>query len=230
MIDFGSDVDVIVKRSRRKSVAIHVENQTVEIRAPHTTASWFIYDFLDEKKSWILKKLKEQKQKSSEILCIKHGQALSFLGTEITLNMVTAKTNRASLKNAILTLSVSDDEQATKVKLMDRWLLRQAQKELPDLIMLLAKELQLKHKISQIKFRKTKTKWGHCTHAGVIQLNPLIMLAPEFVLHYLIVHELCHLVHQNHSKDYWNMVSSVLPSYKEAELWLKQKGHQIWYC
>lgn len=229
MIDFGSDVDVIVKRSKRKSVAIHVENQTVEIRAPHTTASWFIYDFLDEKKSWILNKLKEQKQKNSEVICIKHGQVLSFLGTEITLNTVTAKTNRASLKNSILTLSVSDGEQATKVKLMDRWLLRQAKEELPDLIMLLAKELQLEHKISQIKFRKTKTKWGHCTHDGIIQLNPLIMLAPEFVLHYLIVHELCHLVHQNHSKDYWNMVKSVLPSYKEAELWLKQKGHQIWY-
>lgn len=223
------DISFDIKRSRRKTVAIHVNNNQVEIRAPYATPKNFIDDFVNEKRQWIINKLLEQEQKKSEVLIIDDGMTIPFMGFELVIEIQQAKRNSAKLAENILTLKVSSEAPENKTKAMDRWLIRQAKKEIPELVELFAKEMNLWHKVSEIKFRKTKSKWGHCTANGVLQFNPLILLAPEFVMNYLIVHELCHLVHQNHSKAYWQLVTQFDPNYQESEKWLKENGHKLWY-
>jgi predicted metal-dependent hydrolase len=92
-----------------------------------------------------------------------------------------------------------------------------------------AKYLGLDRKILDIKFRKTKTKWGHCTSQGVLQFNWLIMLAPLGVIDYMIAHEVCHLRYMNHSRKFWQMVESICPKSSEYALWLKQNEHRLWF-
>ncbi|MFB1001890.1 MAG: M48 family metallopeptidase, partial [Pseudomonadales bacterium] len=79
----------------------------------------------------------------------------------------------------------------------------------------------------KISYRRTTSKWGHCTSEGNIQYNPLLMLAPQFVVDYIIAHEVCHLRHANHSKQFWNLVDGVYPQRNHAENWLKQHGHRL---
>lgn len=232
MIDhsiLSEDINFEIKRSRRKTVAIHVINNQVEIRAPYSTPKSFIDEFIVEKRQWIIEKLIEQEQKQSEVLIIDNGAKIPFMGFELVIEIQQAKRNSAKLSENILALKVSEETSENKIKTMDRWLIRQAKQEIPELVELFAKEMNLWHKVSDIKFRKTKSKWGHCTINGVLQFNPLILLAPEFVMNYLIVHELCHLVHQNHSKNYWQLVSQFDPNYQESEKWLKENGHKLWY-
>lgn len=81
--------------------------------------------------------------------------------------------------------------------------------------------------LSEVKFRTTKSKWGHCTSEGVIQLNPSLLMAPRWVCDYVIVHELCHLRHRNHSKAFWGLVERFFPEWKAAEQWLDERGHQL---
>ncbi len=79
----------------------------------------------------------------------------------------------------------------------------------------------------KITIRDQKTRWGSCSSNGTLSFSFRLMLAPPRVLDYVIVHELCHLTHMNHSKEFWNMVENILPDYKEHRKWLKENGHTL---
>lgn len=80
---------------------------------------------------------------------------------------------------------------------------------------------------NKITIRDQKSRWGSCSSNGTLSFNYRLMLAPPRVLDYVVVHELCHLTHMNHSADFWNMVASILPDYKEYRKWLKENGHTL---
>lgn len=86
---------------------------------------------------------------------------------------------------------------------------------------------QIKREVSDIRFRRTKTKWGHCTSRGVIQYNWLIMMAPRDIIDYLIAHEVSHLAHPNHSARFWQQVARLAPNYLQERAWLRENGHKL---
>lgn len=76
----------------------------------------------------------------------------------------------------------------------------------------------------RITIRNQKTRWGSCSEAGNLNFNCLLMLLSEEVREYLIVHELCHRIHMDHSTAFWNEVAKYCPNYKELEKELKVQG------
>ena len=116
----------------------------------------------------------------------------------------------------------------TAARILQRWLLTQARLLLPGRTQALANYLQVGTRLKEVVFRKTKTKWGHCTSSGRIQFNWLIMMAPDAVIDYMIAHEVSHLLHMNHSKRFWNLVESVCPDYRTYVKWLKKHEHRLW--
>lgn len=80
---------------------------------------------------------------------------------------------------------------------------------------------------TSITVRDQKTRWGSCSSRGTLSFNYRLIFAPPEVLDYVVVHELCHLTHMNHSKDFWNMVGSVMPEYKTYKSWLREHGHEL---
>lgn len=80
---------------------------------------------------------------------------------------------------------------------------------------------------TRITIRDQKTRWGSRSSSGTLSFNYRLLYAPPKVLDYVVVHELCHITHMNHSKDFWNMVASILPDYKEAKQWLKEHGQEL---
>lgn len=79
----------------------------------------------------------------------------------------------------------------------------------------------------RITIRCQKTKWGSCSGKGNLNFNCLMMLMPDDVIDYLVVHELCHRKEMNHSQRFWAEVEKVLPDYKNQEKWLKENGGKI---
>ena len=88
-------------------------------------------------------------------------------------------------------------------------------------------EKQFQKEILKVNLRNNQSNWGSCSTNKTISISSRLLLAPPFVLDYIIVHELSHLVHHNHSAKYWALVEKVLPDYMIAEDWLKKNGESI---
>lgn len=80
---------------------------------------------------------------------------------------------------------------------------------------------------TSVTVRDQKTRWGSCSSRGTLSFNYRLIFAPSAVLDYVVVHELCHLTHMNHSKEFWNMVGSVMPDYKVYRRWLRDHGQEL---
>lgn len=80
---------------------------------------------------------------------------------------------------------------------------------------------------TSVTIRDQKTRWGSCSSLGTLSFNYRLIFAPPEILDYVVVHELCHLTHMNHSKDFWNMVGSILPDYKARRQWLREHGQEL---
>ncbi|MGN0279692.1 MAG: M48 family metallopeptidase [Lachnospiraceae bacterium] len=80
---------------------------------------------------------------------------------------------------------------------------------------------------NRITIRDQKTRWGSCSARGTLSFNWRLMLAPPAILDYVVVHELCHLTHMDHSPAFWQAVGKVYPDYRTARKWLKDHGQEL---
>ena len=81
----------------------------------------------------------------------------------------------------------------------------------------------------RITIRNQKTRWGSCSSKHNLNFNCLLLRAPDAILDYVVVHELCHIRHMDHSKEFWNEVEGILPDYKKRRKWLKDYGERLYY-
>ena len=79
----------------------------------------------------------------------------------------------------------------------------------------------------RITIRHQKTRWGSCSSRGTLSFNYRLIYGPAGPLDYVVVHELCHLTHMNHSKDFWNMVERIMPDYRIYKQWLREHGQEL---
>ena len=80
---------------------------------------------------------------------------------------------------------------------------------------------------NKITIKNLVSRWGSCSTKGNLNFNCLLMLTPDYVIDYIVVHELCHLREMNHSEKFWAGVEKIMPDYQRAELWLKQNGGNL---
>lgn len=79
----------------------------------------------------------------------------------------------------------------------------------------------------RITIRAQQTRWGSCSSQGNLNFNCLLMMAPEYVRDYVVIHELCHRVHMDHSPAFWATVERHCPGYRTAKQWLKDHGNEL---
>lgn len=104
-------------------------------------------------------------------------------------------------------------------------LTHQAQFVIPDKVAHYAKLVGVTY--GNITIRHQRTRWGSCSAKGNLNFNCLLMLVPEKVLDYVIVHELCHRKEMNHSRQFWALVARVIPDWQEHRRWLRQYGNAL---
>ena len=81
--------------------------------------------------------------------------------------------------------------------------------------------------VNQVRIKEQRTLWGSCSSRNNINLNFLLIMAPLKVIDYVIIHELVHTTHKNHSANFWSAVEEIMPNYKEAKHWLKENGYRL---
>ena len=214
-----------VKRGKRRSIAIHVIDGMVEVRAPRFVSNSEIDSWVNEKADWIHNQLSRQATLQREKPDISHGGNFLFLGEDREIEFAHGKPAILEKENKII---ITHYGNTNTLKLLENWLKQEAQLYLTERVNEVAVNLQATDNITKIQFRKTKSKWGHCTSHGVLQFNWLIIMAPPDLIDYLIIHEISHLSHMNHSTEFWQLVEKSCPDYKTHKQWLNNNGHRLW--
>ena len=106
-----------------------------------------------------------------------------------------------------------------------RELAKQAAEVLPERVQHFAKIMGVT--VGRITIRSQRTRWGSCSAKGNLNFNCLLMLCPEEVRDYVVIHELCHRKHLNHSADFWAEVERYCPNYRIHRKWLKDNGASL---
>jgi predicted metal-dependent hydrolase len=224
---FWQERPIKLTYSQRKTMALHVKDSQIEIRAPWRTPHHFVQDFLATKTLWLEKTLAQQELQLRQQVDYRQASQIPFMGFNVQL--IRAEAVRASwqLDEAGLRCNVPSTSDNALLPLLNDFYQQQAKFWLVKKTHHMADQLGLRARLADIGLRKTKTKWGHCTNRGRIQYNWQIMMAPESVIDYLVAHEVCHLEHLNHYSAFWQLVHRAHPNYVQDRRWLSDNGHRL---
>jgi len=194
------DYDVI--RSRRRTLAIEIDrNGHITVRAPFNVANYKIREFMEEKEDWIERSLKKMEERRNRRFEGDYGEEGNNGPETIT------------------------DELPPLTESELKSLAEQAKIKIPARVEHFAKIIGVTY--GRITIRTQKTRWGSCSSKGNLNFNCLLLRAPDEVLDYVVVHELCHRLEMNHSKNFWVQVERVCPEYKKRRKWLKDHGDEL---
>lgn len=210
-------------RSQRKSLTVQIKNAQIIVRAPKTLSQSRIEQFIIEKQAWIISKQDEQKEKAAEQPCLSHNSQLLYLGKPYTVML---SPNNKSLQLTENQLLLPANKQQNQ-QLVENWLKQQAQNHIVQRCQHWASIMEVEGLIKAIRLSKTRSQWGRCSHDGRLQFNYLLMMAPEAVIDYVVIHELSHLHYMNHSPAFWQRVQLFCPEFQQHKHWLKQHGHKL---
>lgn len=214
-------------RSRRRTIAIHVHDDRVDVRAPMRAAQRDIDAFVKQKTPWILKKLAELRERQIEAFRVDDGCAIDVMGETLIVRWHSAVRGEVQRDGDALWIRGRALDSDRARRLFTRWLADEAAKYLLPRAEKRVAQMGLTHKLGGFTLRYTRSLWGRCSTSGNILFNPLILLAPLVVMDYLVVHEASHLRHMNHSREFWALVASHCPDWQHSRHWLKEHGHRL---
>ena len=179
-LEFGDVRYVYNKRARNLSIRINQQGE-IRVTIPRYVSQRRAESFLMTKKGWIITKLSEINQLADSGQKLQEGDVLNVRGKSIPIVL---QKDQKSVEDAIW-----------------RILKKEAHAYLPHRV----EELASKHdfEITGVKIRKMKSRWGSCTMKNSINLNSWLMMLPDHLVDYVILHELVHIRHRDHSKKFW---------------------------
>jgi len=230
MHDFEYEV---IRRPRRKTVGICVKpDQTVQVAIPKRFPLAKVDALVRGKADWIRRKLYQYKDIQAQYQPKQYvsGETFTSLGHDYCLKVVEGAETPVNLCQKTLQVGVphgfSPEQRALSVtKALETWFREQAQRHLGERTAWHAAQMQVAP--ASVGIKSYRSRWGSCHVDGRIYFNWRIIMAPPSIVDYVVVHELCHLTHHNHSPDYWHRVESIMPEYRDARRWLKQHGHRL---
>jgi len=218
-----------IRRSpRRRKLTITVErDRRVVVHAPEGLPDSNIRQVVEGKRSWIYEKIGHgQKYKSlphppgKEMVS---GESVLYLGRQYRVEMVT--TERAEIQFAHQRFFIPKEQGNDRATALRVWYIGRAKEKVVPRVRMHARALGVD--IAEIKIVDNRYRWGSCTMKNNINLNWRLMKAPMFVIDYITVHELTHLIEANHTPRFWNIVRTQAPTMEKAKAWLKENGQLL---
>jgi predicted metal-dependent hydrolase len=216
---------------KRKTLVIQMEPlEKILVLSPIGLSEDYIIEKVLSKGEWILKKLAAFKD--TGLLNLKKqfvtGELFLFLGKDhklqVLLNRNIVRPKVELVQNNIFIFSPLKEREILK-EALQKWMKKEANKIIPRKVDYFKKILMAEP--AQIKIKEQKRRWGSCSSRGNIYFNWRIIMAPHQVIDYIVVHEIAHLIHRNHSPVFYKLVESIIPDYKTRKKWLKDFGTRL---
>lgn len=214
--------------SKRRSVALQIKHGELTVRAPSGCSLSDIQKLVDKKQSWILKHLQlDAQQVKPDWLA---SRQLPLLGAMLTLELRRAAKSSVNLYNDTLIVTVSSRTQPNGyerrvLSLLQQWYKTEASNWFTARLSYWQTQMQLR--AAAVVIGNWQTKWGYCKNSTELGFNWRLMMAPAWVADYVVVHELAHIKHLDHSARFWLLVEQHYPLAAQAKLWLRQNQYQM---
>jgi len=205
-------------RSKRKTISISIRDGLVTVRAPLFCAQSEIERFILLKREWVEQKLSISRQQMSEkqAFALNYGDTLLFRGNLYTI--ASREGARAGFNGECFHLPPDLCAEQIKnacIKVYHKL----AKAHLSERVSFFGEQMNLFP--SSVKVNNAKARWGSCSSQGSINFSWRIIMASDDVIDYVVVHELAHLRHMNHSSEFWETVERFLPDYRKRNRELK---------
>ncbi|MEG1835175.1 MAG: SprT family zinc-dependent metalloprotease [Oscillospiraceae bacterium] len=214
--------ELTYKNVKNINLRIH-SNSSIFVSANKSFSPEYIDLFVFSHGKMILNSLLKFKKIASctkKELEYKNGEQLELLGKSLTLKIIESKKESVKIFEDTMILAVKDENNFKgKQKLIQSFLKDECAKVFAEILENTKPKLK-NYKIPNviIKIRKMKSRWGSCQpKTGIVTLNSQLINAPIGCIEYVVLHELCHFVQPNHSKDFYSLVSAIMPDYKERK-------------
>jgi len=213
--------------SRRRSISIIVRpDKSVTVRAPLRTSLKSIDRFVQAKSTWIQKHLNKNpgiKLTNNDKKNV-NGEIFLYMGKEYKLQKIVSAGQFVKLNGEFLEVGHEDLSDAGRTKyLLARWYILTARKDLNERLGdILNRYKDLRFEPSGLVIRQLKSRWGSCSSKGKITLNSELVKLDPVLIDYVIIHELCHLKHNNHGPDFHKLLGELIPEYKSLRKELRK--------
>ncbi len=207
----------IIKKKKVKNASIRITGEKeIIVTVPLKFSDKDITSLINKKQSWINKTF-NRINSATEKISLKTNQIILF-GKPYKYKYNAALKNKVAVNFDEET--IDSDFNLNNKKIQNEWYKIMAN----DYLTRRTSTLSKKHNLAfnKVTIRGQKTRWGSCSSAKNLSLNWKLMKAPHYVIDYIIMHELAHTKHLNHSKSYWKFVENICPAYLNAEDWLKK--------
>lgn len=191
-----SKFNYVLKRSARKTISVSIKSDnSIIVRCPQKTKIERVEQFLEEKRDWIEKHLNKNGQLNEQFSAVINGDAVLIKGEEVPFKV----------------------ENGIQLK---KFYVANFGEEFYGLLKDISTRTNLA--FSKVSFRDYKSRWGCCNAKKELTFNYKLLMLPKEIWAYVIVHELCHTRHMNHSAAFWNLVAAYLPDYNKSLKQIKQ--------
>lgn len=198
----------------------------LKVTAPHFLPKAQIEKFILEKSAWVLKKIEDYQARhlNEKIHEFKNGEIFLHLGKEYILEIKQRKDAGIthSIKDRQLVIEHPGNLKEVLRSSLVGWYKNEGCRVIKERAEFYSRHFNCAPK--EIKVKEQKKRWGSCTHDNKLLFNWRIIMAPVKVIDSIVVHEMCHMVHKNHSKDFWELVFKIFPEYNDSKKWLKSNG------
>ena len=213
-----SDARIVYRRSsraRRLSLRVDPKVGSVVVVMPNRASEAAAARFVASNSGWVLRQL----ARLPEAVSFTNGAVVPVMGREVTLRHMPAGRSGTRLEGDALLVSGQAEHIARRVR---DFLKALARRELAARAQ--AAAARIGRKPARVGVRDATSRWGSCTAAGVLSFSWRLVLAPVWVLDYVVAHEVAHLVHLDHSARFWKLVGDLNPDAERARAWLTRHG------
>lgn len=222
------DLTYTIERSpKRRRLTITVErDRSVVVHVPAGMSDSDIEQVVLTKRKWIYEKTGHP-QKYQEMLHppgkeLVSGESALYLGREYRIEVVQTGLTEIKFNNMFYIPAAITSK---KTEMFREWYIDRAKEEIVPRVMQHARALGVE--VTEVKIADSRYRWGSCTLNNNVNINWRLIKAPMFVIDYVIVHELAHLMEANHTTRFWNIVRAQVPMADKAKVWLRENGQFI---
>jgi hypothetical protein len=219
------EVPYLLKRTRRRSVGLHVDAQGLTVQAPVRASQKWLDTILREKSGWVIAKLMQMRASALPKVVWQDGVRLPFLGEELHLSLLHGASQSPFVCDGELLVGIRAEYEAARLqKMVVDWYRMQALICFSERLAIYADKLGLA--VPVMKLSNAVTRWGSCNVRGELRLSWRLIKAPLAQIDYVVAHELAHLRHLDHSPAFWRVVDTLYPDYQPAQTALRKNGMQ----